>query len=284
VAVGATQEGTDEEKGMDSDAVLSRIRKKRLSQKALLWFARGIIFFFRVFFRGLEFVSLPEQRQRLRQLREKMDGISKGGKVAIDQIQKGQFYAGVDAMSDAVARFGGPDDKEGFEETRTGILKVREESNALQAIHREAGEDKLLAVQNFRKYLEDRPDSHWGYAYLGGALRQAGDLEGSIAAYQQVIQLAEEGSKPADNARLLMGKVFQDKGDVQAAIREFKRIINDASPETESEVCLAFLSLGDALNEIGERGESRIAWKEAIRWDAYKIVAKKAKERLKANL
>jgi tetratricopeptide (TPR) repeat protein len=81
-----------------------------------------------------------------------------------------------------------------------------------------------------------------------------------------------------------MGKVFQDKGDVQAAIREFKRIINDASPETESEVCLAFLSLGDALNEIGERGESRIAWKEAIRWDAYKIVAKKAKERLKANL
>ncbi len=269
---------------MDSDVALSRIRRKRRSQKALLWFARGTIFFFRVFFRGLEFVSLPKSRRRLRQLRENMDGITKGGKGAIDQIQKGQFYAGVDAMSDTVARFGGPDDKEGFEETRTNIEKVRQESSALQAIHREAGEDKLLAVQNFRKYLEQRPDSHWGYSYLAGALRQSGDMEGSIAAYQQAIQLAGEALGPANNARLLMGKVFQDKGDVQAAIWEFERIIADASPQTEGEVCLAFLSLGDALNEIGERAEARIAWKEAIKWDAYRIVAKKAKERLKANL
>ena len=269
---------------MDSDAVLSHIRKKRLSQQALLWFARGIISFFRMFFRGLEFVSLPERRLRLRRLREKMDGLTKGGKGAIDLIQKGQFYAGVDVMSDTVARFGGSDDKESFEETRINIQEVREESIALQAIHCEAGEDKLLAVQNFRKYLEDRPDSHWGYAYLGGALRQTGDMEGSIAAYQQAIRLAGETSGPASNARLLMGKVFQDKGDVQAAIREFKRIIAGASPETEYEICLAFLSLGDAYNEIGERGEARTAWKEAIKWDAYKIVAKKAKEKLKANL
>ena len=109
-------------------------------------------------------------------------------------------------------------------------------------------------------------------------------MEGSIAAYQQAIQLAGEASGPANNARLLMGRGFQDKGDLEAAIRELRRIIADASSETEMEVCPAYLSLGDAFNEIGERGEARTAWKEAMKWDAYKIVAKKTKEQLKANL
>ena len=249
----------------------------------MLWFAQALVVFFRVLFRCLELLGPKEQRLRLRQLREKMDAINRDRDAVMSQMQSGDVFGGLEAIEESLGHHATPEDRAGLQETARQVRAIRQESETLRNVARRAGEDRELAVAGYRDYVREHPDSHAGFSYLGGALRRAGDLDGSLGAYQEAILLAGSDSIPGNSARLQLGMVLQEKGDIEAGIAEFQRIIDNATPTTEAYVCLAFLSMGSALNEMGRRSEARAAWKQAIKWDRTKIAAKQAREMLAAN-
>lgn len=268
---------------MSKPASLTRIRRKQWSEKKQLFFAQAIIAFFRVLFRCLEFVGSPKRRNRMRQFREKMRIIEHERDIILDQIKKGEVSEGIDAVFEMSARHSRPQDQAGLSETQAYIRSMRQESEALQSIHKAAGGDRAVAAQGFRDYIAEHSNSHAAHSYLGGTLRQAGDLDGSLREYREAIRLAGSDSIPGACSRLYLGEVLSQKGEKEAAIAEFRGLIEEATPKTEKIVSMAFLQLGIVLNDIGERQEAHTAWKQAIQWDATKIIAKRAEEMLKAN-
>jgi tetratricopeptide (TPR) repeat protein len=120
------------------------------------------------------------------------------------------------------------------------------------------------------------------YSYLGGILKQTGDLDGSLAAYQQIIDLSGNNSFPGASAHLDLARVLQEKGELEAAAAEFCRFIKESPIDTEHFVCFAYLHLGNTLEQKGDLANARVAWKQAVKWDQTKIVAKQAREKLKA--
>jgi tetratricopeptide (TPR) repeat protein len=126
---------------------------------------------------------------------------------------------------------------------------MREESDALKAIHTGAGENPAEAIEGYRKYIEAHPNSHLAYSYLGGTLQKAKDWDGSLAAYREAERIAGEEKVVGSTARLQIGKVLQDKGDIEATIAQYRKIIEAVSPENGVSVSSAYFYLGNALNE-----------------------------------
>lgn len=268
---------------MGANTTLSQIRRKRLSGKALLWFAQALIAFLRVIFRGIEVVSPPLKRQRLRELREKMEAINHGKDQVLTQIQTGSVFDGIETMNLLLMKHASPEDREQYQTDMAESRAKKLESEALQAIRRQAGDATDLAVEGFRKYLDSYPDSALAFSYLGTALKQMGEFKGSEEAYRETIRLAGDNTIAGGNAHIAIGEVLQSKGDFSGAISEFKHVIDNASESSQIIVSIAFLHLGNTLHETGKRDEARAAWKEAIKWDTTGVIAKKVREQLKAK-
>jgi tetratricopeptide (TPR) repeat protein len=268
---------------MSSSLTPFYMRRKRWSGKGLIWSAQLIITIFRAIFRILEHIGPRNRRERLRQLRGKLDAIAFDGNAAIKQIQIGNVFEGLIGLTERFSKYGSSEDQAGMQATSANLRAMRQEMETLKAIYAKAGENKSLAIAGFQEYIKAYPQSHSAYSYLGIARNQMDDVEGSIAAYQEAIRLAGENSLPAASSRLQLGEVLRQKVDKQAGIVEFRRVIDEATPTTESMVCLAYLHLGSALNEIGERQEARSAWYQAIKWDNSRFIAKKARELLQQN-
>lgn len=268
---------------MNKPASLSRIRHQQKADKKRLLFAQALVASFRVIFRCLEFIGPPKRRQRMRQFREKILAIEHEREAILAQIKHGTVSQGLDALHEMSARHNRPEVHVKSSETHAYHLSVRQETEALQSIHKASDGDKTVAAQGYREYIAAHPTSHWGHRYLGDALRQIGDLDGSLKEYHEAIRLAGHDSIPGASSRLELGEVLSQKGDKEAAIAEFRGVIEEATPKTKSVVCVAFLRLGIVLNDIGEGKEARAAWKQAIEWDSTKIIAKRAQEMLEAN-
>lgn len=267
----------------DNAVPVRRRRRKTRSGDATLWAAQVFIAVFRAVFRVREAFASGPRRQKLRTLRAKMDAINQERDAILKQIETENGADTFDALDKFMERIGDEDDRTELAESRAHIRSIRQESDTLQKIIREAGDNKPLAADGLQQYLRTQPDSRLGYFYLGGTLQQAGDFDGSLAAYQEAERLAEADSLSAVSARLQTGIVLQMKGDLPAALVTFRRIIEEVplGGAGESVLCLTYLQLGDGLRDSGDWPNARRAWELAAHWDTTKIVADQAHARLR---
>ena len=269
---------------MKKSPVLAAIQRKKRQEKVLLWSVQAVIAVFRAVSRVFELIGPPKRRQRLRRLKERLDALEQDKRQILSQIKAGNVRGGLEAVDALRVRYAKPDEQEELQQQLAGPRKTWQESDALQAIALQAGKDKALAVEGYRKYVSENPDSASGFSYLGGFLKQIGDTGGSIAAHKEVLRLAGDNSLKGSMARLHIGEVYMSCGDIPSAIGEFQHIIDNAAPETRSTVCLVYLYLGDAYLASDDKPKAIEAWKQAIQWDSTQIMAKKAREKIKALL
>ena len=267
---------------MKKSPVLVSIQRKKRQERFLLWSAQALIAVFRAVSRVFELIDPSKRRQLLRLLRERLDGIERDKQDITTQIKTGNLRAGLEALDALQVRYVKLDEQDELQRQLSGPRKMRQESDALQAIALQAGKDKVLAVEGYRKYVAENPDSASGFSYLGGFLKQIGDTSGSLAAYKEVLRLAGDNYLKGSMARLHIGEVYLSSGDISSAISEFQYIIDSAVPETSTAVCHAYLCLGDAYLASRDKPKAKEAWKQAIQWDSTKIMAKKAHEKINA--
>ena len=160
---------------------------------------------------------------------------------------------------------------------------MRQESETLYGIRKDAGEDLAAAVHGYQEYIEAHPASSSAHSYLAGVLRQMGDLEGSLNRHYAALRLAKSGSIRCASIRFQVGEVLRQKGETELAAAEFRAIIEEATLETKTFVPIVYFTLGNTLNEAGDKQAARDAWKQAIHWDQTGSMGKKAREMLKAN-
>ena len=204
-------------------------------------------------------------------------------KALLGKVKSSKAWEGLEAVQEMEARYCHPEDRAEMDERHAHLREIRRESEFLQSI-RKAAVSNAAAVDAYRAYLVEHPDSHSAHSYLAGTLRLMGDLDGSLKEFGQVIQMSGTDSIPGSSARLASAEVLRQKGETEAALAELRAIVKEATPRTRVAVGMACLTLGDTLSEAGERGEARAAWKKAIQWDETGLIAKKARERLGMNL
>lgn len=254
--------------------------RPRREGSGLLWLAQAIIAVFRVFLRVQELFGSRRRREQAGAFRQKMDVMRRDQGAMLKRMEGERGWDRFDALDEFVAQHGDAEDRERHEESRRHLQTMRQESEALQLIRREAGEDRARAVQGYRDYLREHPESHSACSYLGGALRQMGDFEGSLAAYHEALRLAEGQPIPAAMNRLSLGTVLKEKGAPEAALAEWRSVIENGTSSTEVSVSSAYLCTGDLLSERGDRDGARTAWRQARKWDRTGILAKEARKRL----
>lgn len=261
--------------------VLAAVRRKKRGEQLTLWLAQAFLVIFRAGARVSELFVPPERRLRLQRLREKMESIEQDKQQLLRQIRSGDVRGGLEAVDMMQLRHATLEEREEIQATQAVSRKMWQELDALKAIASQAGENKRLAVEGYQEYVKLHPDSSRGYSFLGGFLKQVGDTGGSLRAYQEALRLAGENSLEGSMVLLNIGKVHLDNGSIEAAIQEFRYIIDHAVPQTRTTVCMAYLTLGDAHLRNADKGNAKEAWKMAIHWDETKIFAKQAQERLK---
>ena len=243
-------------------------------------FAQALIAFFRTVFRIMELFGPEKRRKKLRELREKMEAIDRDKKDMFDKIARNPRES-VDVFDDFISRHGDLQTQQLHAGTRVRIQAMRQEFDALRAIHAQAGENAGAAVGGFRQYVKDHPASQLAYSYLGAALLVAKDWDASLDAYREAERLAGNDQTSSSMARLNIGTVLHRKGDLEAAVAQYQRIVSTPT-ESDIAIALAYYYLGIVLNEQGQRSAARAAWKRAARRDRTKVLAKKAREMLKA--
>ncbi len=80
-----------------------------------------------------------------------------------------------------------------------------------------------------------------------------------------------------------IGRLLHKQGDLDAAERTFRELINGATPETEFLLPSVYVYYGDVRRDAGDDNAARAAWKEAVRRDRAGLAAEEARKRLEAN-
>jgi len=257
-------------------------RRRDVSGSAMLWFGEAVIALCGLLLPVLELLAPVHKKPRVRLLREQFRAMNRERKALLREVERDPAQA-VEVVDEFMARHGDAESRASFEEAQASIRAIRQEGEELQRIAREAGEDVRLAADGFREYISTHGDSHLAYSYLGGALQRLGEWEDCITAYRDAIRLAGAGTMSGVSSRVTLGQALCAKGDVEAAIAELRSVIEEAPPEGECLIPLAYLVLGNALNTQGRRGDAHAAWKQAIRKDRTGIVARQARQMRKAN-
>lgn len=255
----------------------------RNSQAPSLWLVQTIITAFRVVFRVQEVFASPRKRERLRKLREKMAAIEADKREVLHRLKNEPGFGSLEFTTLFLERHG--DDAEtraSLEESRGQLLAMRQVSDELQSIHRQAEGNWEKAAADYRAYLKQHPDARLAYSYLGGALQRTGDFDGSLAAYREALELDNTGPLAA-GTRISIGEVLREKGDWAGATAEFYSVINDDAKRSQVFKSLAYYSLGITLAETGDHSGAQKAWKQAIKWDTTKAIAPKAREKIAAS-
>ncbi len=253
---------------------------RRSSGNISLWFAYTLVAALRSVFRVQEFFAVGKKRERLAEFREKMDIIARERDATLKKIEQGYGSSTVEMMEASTKRHGDSQTRSEMDAFYTEIRAIHDEGKTLQGIVRATGDDKALAIEGLREFLYAHPESVLAYSYLGGCLSQTGDLEGSLAAYRQSELLAGADPIHGPSARRHIGEVLLAKGETDAAIGEFRRLIEDASPKNEYMICYDYLYLGNSLEQKGDSANARVAWKQAVKWGKTNTVAKLAQEKL----
>ena len=258
-----------------------------------LWLIQVFIRCFRIWFRFLERYGPKKRRSKLREFRTKMDSIEKDKREVLDKIDNAQGWSKFDAVDEFTSRHISLKDRTRHDQMRLEIQQIREESEALTAIRTQCGEDIAQAIEGYKQYIELHPDSSSADVYLGSALKKAKDWDTSLEAYRESERLSADknvfasefgtNKTSAPIVKLLIGSVMEEKGDLTAAIAQYRSIVDGAVDYHAVIVCYAWVHLGNALNEQGNRPEARAAWKQAAKCDEISAVAAHAKELLKAN-
>lgn len=93
------------------------------------------------------------------------------------------------------------------------------------------------------------------------AARQAGNLRGAAATYQQ-LERAFPASDEAAVARVSRGRILLDQGDAAAALREFDAYLADKGHTALREDSL--VGRARALGGLGRRDDERAAWQALL--------------------
>lgn len=246
------------------------------------WFALGVIAAMRAVFRIMEAVGPEKRRPKLRELREKLEAIERDKRRMIERINDDPA-AGSELIDELISRHGDPETQQRFTQARAKAQQLRHESDELKAIHQEAGENTAMAIEGYEQYLQTHPDSQLAYMYLGGAFERLHDWEASLKAYHEASRLAGNEWASGFAVCLQIGMVLHHKGDLEAAANQYRQIVATAPRNQQSVVSIAYLYLGNALNDLGNRNDARSAWKKAASRGRVKIVGENAREMLKAN-
>lgn len=257
--------------------------RKRLTDNVTLWFAHVLVSGLRAIFRVQEYFASGKKQEKLRELRLKMDALEQGKQTALEQIRNGSNWEGLDAVDAMLERHGDAETRHGHDAHRQKMQAMREESDALQAIHKSAGDNLGEAVAGYRAYIAEHPESRSAYSYLGGALSKQKEWDESLKAYREALRLAEPDGISETMAHVNIGTALQGKGEFDAAVAELRLAAETPNAKTAAGNCAAYFTLGNVLNEQGKRAEARAAWKQVIKLDEHKILAKKARELLKEN-
>ncbi len=272
---------------METEDLLKSVRRQQKAEKRTMRFARIVIILFSAIMRCLELVGSPKQKQKRHQIREKIQGLNTEGNSLLHTVdnafKNGKGFDGLEAVYEFRARHSRGDDDPKLADDYAKFQAMRQESETLSGIRKDAGQDLALAAQCYREYIAAHPESSSAHSYLAGVLRQMGDLEGSLGQYHEALRLAEGKAIECASDRLQIGEVLRKKGETDLAIAEFQAIIAEATLETKTIVPMAYFYLGNTLNENGKRQAARDAWKQAVHWDKAGITGKKAQEMLKAN-
>jgi len=263
-------------------AALSTLRRKKRMEQLTLWLVQAFIVVFRAGAHISELFVPPKHRLRLQRLREKMQSIEQDKQQLFKQIRAGNIRGGLEAADAMQLRYARPEQRKELEEKIAKSREMWQEIDALKAIASQAGDNKRAAVEGYQEYVKQHPDSSRGYSFLGGFCKQVGDTTGSLRAYQEALRLVDENSLHGSMAHLHVGEVYLDTGETEPALREFQHIIDHASSETRTTVCMAYLRLGDTHLKNADKSKAKEAWKMTIQWDDTKIIAKQAHEKLKA--
>ncbi len=273
---------------------MKRVQRGKTTAAFQLLFATTLILCSRVLFRFMEMFGLKRHPRKLRAFREKMQAMEQAKNSLTEQIRTDPGWDNLDAMEDFVSHHTDSQSQPGINAILQKLRAMRQEHELLQAIRTEAGEDIEKAAEGYRKYIATHPHSHYAYAYLGLALKKATEWDASIKAFREAERLGFEYYREAERimgtenvagsrVQLEIGKVLHEKGDIDAAIVQYRQVISLTRPISEASVSKAFYFLGKSLNEQGKRREARAAWKQAAKLDSSKVIARKAKELLDAN-
>src|SRR5688572_3111632 len=104
----------------------------------------------------------------------------------------------------------------------------KRETEFLKTIQRETGENFPAAVERYRAFLQEHPDSRLGRTFLAGTLRLLGKWDEALEVLSELQQLerAEPSPNPNDlTTRLSIGQVLYDKGEFDSAIAEFESLL-----------------------------------------------------------
>ena len=262
--------------------LMNSIRRKKWADALQLRFAQALIATFSRLFRLMEHFGPEKRRRKLREFRARMQVLEQEKRTMLQQIDQNP-RDGFGVVDDFINRHADFDTQQQFAEHRLKIRIMQEEGDALQAIRTRSGENTADAIAGYRQYIEAHPNSQLAHSYLGGILQKAQDWDGSLAVYREAERLAGDNRVFGSMARLEIGRVLQGKGDLEAAVAQYRSLIAAAATESEIAVNAAYLCLGNALLALGKRSEARAAWKQAAKRDSTKILAEKAREMLKAN-
>lgn len=272
---------------MKAEDLLKSAHRQQKAEKRTLRFARVAIVLSSAIVRCLELFGSPKRRQKRRQFREKIQGLKAEEKTlryTVDSAFKNaKGFDGIEAVYEFRARHSGVEDDKELADDYAGFRAMRQESETLYGIRKDAGKDLAAAAESYRDYITAHPESSSAHSYLAGVLQQSGDLEGSLSQYREAQNLAGGNSIGFVSARLQVGEVLRKRGETDLAVAEFQAIIDEATMQTKALVPMAYCYLGDTLNEAGDRQAARDAWKQVVQWDKSGRMGKKAQERLKAN-
>jgi tetratricopeptide (TPR) repeat protein len=219
------------------------------------------------------------KKEQARTLQQKIREVETECRTALQRIEQGDSSELLAVLEEVALKFGGREQREAIQETRARITAMQEESDALQRIRQDAGADHDEAVHGYEEYLRRHPESSLAYLYLGGALEKAGDWEGCIAAYRQLVGLADSTSELLA-ARMQLGHALHRKGELSDAVTELRRAIECGTGDHETLLAPVYLYLGDALHDQGDLNGARAAWQEVTRTDTAGFAGEEAERRL----
>lgn len=246
------------------------------------WCAETIVTVFRAVFRVVECFAFGKSRDKLRELRKKLQAIDQDRRMMLQQIEHNPDGAS-ELIDSFLARHADHHTRQMLSDDRAKIRKLRDEGAELRAIRDQEGANTAEAVASYRRYIEANPTSYLAYLYLGAALKVSGDLNGALAAYREAERHSEGTLASAATSRLNIGLVLEEMGELEAAADQFRRIIENEPSEYDASIAAAYYYLASILNKQGNRKEARAAWKQVVKRDKTKALAARARDMLKSH-
>jgi tetratricopeptide (TPR) repeat protein len=249
------------------------------TDRAILIFAHGLVGVMQFVLLLQELVAPTQKKGELRAMREEANRLRRENHLLIKQVEQDPcgFVA---ALDEYVARIGDPQMQQRWSVHRFDLRAIQQESEELERIGSSGDGDAAKQADGYRSYIGSHPDSRLAHQCLGNALREVRDWDGSLIAYRELLRLSGDSDFMAQSARIQIAQVLRERGDVDAAVAEFRALIAGTTRESRTLLPVIYLYLGNALCEAGDRRGARAAWKQAVSKDRKGAVGGEARKLL----